>query len=369
MDTGGSEAQRTVLSMEDAASAFAAILHALSRIISPALIDGAGWDRLHTAIEGLPVDPGIGFGFELRLGTPAAETDFYIAFPEKSAIADHYIRRGECAMPGSAAAGLRDRLSTMDTDAPWSGILAVEYDVTSSQPDTPPGLFVRICPDSVETGAAGFPATKTVAEWIAGAVGWCLDTGELQALDRVFDGMVATGNTVDCLGIMPGRPGRTFKVNSRPMEPERVLPLLERLRWTGPASEVAAFLSASRKLLRSLRLAVGVSAEGVLPRIGLELFQGVPGSLSHPGVGEWGPFLAWLCEEGLCLPEKMDGLLAWPGREFVFCGQDTFGVLTGMTHVKVSFGERDAGEPVEAKAYPVAGYLTFDAIVPQLELR
>ena len=57
----------------------------------------------------------------------------------------------------------------------------------------------------------------------------------------------------------------------------------------------------------------------------------------------------------------MDALLAWPGREFVFSGRETFGVMTGVAHLKVSFEER--GVRVEAKAYPVAAYLPFDEVV------
>ena len=169
------------------------------------------------------------------------------------------------------------------------------------------------------------------------AVGWRLADGEFRALGRTFDGVAAAGGAVDCLGIMPGRPDRVFKVNSRPMEPARAVQALERLRWRGPAGEVAAFLLRFEGLFRTLRLAVGVSADGVLPRIGLELFQAEAASLSHPGAGKWPPFLARLHEEGLCLPLKMEGLLAWPRRELVFCGRDTFGVLTGIANMKVSF--------------------------------
>lgn len=360
MDAGGSET-RAVMSTEDAASAFGAILDALSRVISPVLIDGVGWARLCAAVEGLPVDPGSGFGFELRLGERAAGTDFYIPIPPRSALADHYIRLGDSAPPGSAADALRDHLAAIDTGAPWSEILGVEYDVTSNSPGSSPGLFARIRHDPEKT-AAEFPRAETVAEWVAGAVGQRLEDGERGALAQAFDGLAAGGGAVDLVGIMPNRPRREVKVVSRAMEPARAPQALERLQWTGPISEVEAFLSAFGGLFRSLRLAVGVAVEGVLPRIGLELFQRAPATLCQPGVGEWEPFLARLCEDGLCLPEKMDALLAWPEREFVFYGRETFGVLTGVAHFKVSFEERGAGVEVEAKAYPVAAYLPFDEV-------
>ena len=50
------------------------------------------------------------------------------------------------------------------------------------------------------------------------------------------------------------------------------------------------------------RLAVGMTAEGVLPRVGLDLFQGEAGSLCQPGAGAWAPFLARRCEHRFCRP-------------------------------------------------------------------
>ena len=353
---------RAVPSAEDAASAFDAVLDALSRMVSPVLIDGSGWDRLRDAVRGLPVDPGIGFGFELQVGRPAAGSDFYIALPHGSLLSEHYIRLGEGSPPGSAAAALGDRLATIRTRAPWSEILGLEFDAMSGLPGARPGLFVRLRSDPAGAGDAAVPDGNTVAAWLTGAVGWRLADRERQAICGIFDRLTAAGGSVDCLGIMPARPDRAFKVNSRPMEPARAVRVLEGLRW-GAAREVAAFLAEFGGLFRSLRLAIGVTADGVLPRIGLELFQGDAGSLSHPGVGEWAPFLARLCEGGLCLPEKMEALKAWPGREFVFHGQDTFGILTGIAHLKVSFEEGKGGRAaVEAKAYPAAGYLPFDMI-------
>jgi len=360
---------RALASAEDAASAFGAVLEALSRTMSPALIDDAGWIPLREAMAGLPVGPSTGFGFELRLGEPAAGADVYVALPRKGTLADHFIRRGAGAAPGSAAAGLRTRLAAIDTGAPWSEMLGLEYDVVSGSRGARPGLFVRIRSDFAEAGAAGFPPAASVAEWLAGALGRRLAGGEGRALGLAFDGFAAAGAKVADVGIIPDRPSREFKVVSRPLEPARVLPLLARLRWPGPAREVAAFLSAFAGSFRTLRLAVGVAAGGVSPRIGLELFQGAPGSLSHPAAREWEPLLAGLREDGLCLPGKVEGLLAWPRREFVYCGRDAFGISTDIHHVKVSFEEGQGGVALEAKAYPAAAYLPFDAILSRLRPR
>lgn len=358
---GGTVARysRTVMpSREDSARAFAAILDALSRVIAPALIDAAGWRRLRAAVRGLPVDPGIGFGFELRLGDPAAGTDLYLAVPRRSRLAAYYVQRGKRAATGSAAAHLGAHLAAIASGARWAEDMGIEFDATSGSPGTPPGLFVRI--RAKVAAAASLPPARTVGEWIAGAAGWRLAGGEQTALERTFDALAAAAVAVDCVGVMPGRAGRAFKVVSRTLAPAAALSVLERLCW-GPTGQIAALLAATEGLFRSLRLAVAVTVAGVAPRVGLELFQGEPGTLRHAGVGDWEPLLARLCEAGVCLPAKMDALAAWPGREFVFCGPDTFGVLTGLHHVKVSF-DSEPGAGVEAKAYPAAGYRTFDTI-------
>lgn len=349
------------LSAEDAARAFDAVLDALSRVISPALIDAAGWRRLRAAVRGLPVDPGIGFGFELRLGDPAAGTDLYLAVPRRSRLAEHYVRRGERAAPGSPAAHLGAHLAAVDSGARWAEDMGVELDATCGSSATQPGPFVRIRSELAHAGVAELPSARSVGEWIAGAAGWRLDDAERGALERTFDALAASGCGVDCVGAMPGRAGRAFKVVSRTLAPAAALPVLERLGWRGLKGGIAAFLAATEGLFGSLRLALAVTAAGVAPRAGLELFQGEPGTLRHAGVGGWGPFLARLCQAGMCRPEKMEGLVAWPGREFVFCGPDTLGVLTGLHHIKVSF-DSGPGAATEAKAYPAAGYRTFDTI-------
>ena len=348
-------------SEEEAARAFGAILTALARVISPALIDEAGWRRLRCAVRGLPVDPGVGFGFELRLGDPAAASDIYLAVPRTTRLAEHYVRRGARAAPGSAAAHLGAHLAGIDTGARWADEMGVEFDVDRGTTGTPTGLFVRIRSDAADAGVAGILPARTVGEWIAGAAGWRLAREEQAALERTFDALAAAGSAVDCVGVMPGRAGRAFRVVSRTLAPAAVPPVLERLGWRGPRGEIAAFLSATEGMFGPLRLALAVTAAGVAPPVGLELFQGEPGTLRHAGAGGWGPFLARLCAAGLCRPEKMDALAAWPEREFVFCGSDTFGVLNSLHHVKVSFGS-DPGAAVEAKAYPAAGYRTFDTI-------
>ena len=354
-------------STDSVASAFGVVLDALSNLISPTLIDNAAWDRLRHALRELPVDPGTGFGFELRLAEPTAGADFYAVLLPGSALARHYIRRGRLAAPGSTEAVMGERLATIDADAPWCELLGLEYDVACETTHASPGLFARLRSDRARAGVSG-PAIAASA-WLAGAVGWHLTGGESDALGRAFDELAAGGDLVCDVGIMPGRPGRTFKITSRPMKPAHALAVLDRLQWQGPVREVSAFLSAFSGLFRSLRLTFGIATGGVSPRVGFELFQGEPGSIGNPGVGAWAPCLARLCADGLCLPEKMEGLLAWPGQDLVFCGRHTLGLSTGLTHIKVSFENTPDGPRLEAKAYPGAAWLPYETVLSRFASR
>ncbi len=357
------------LSEEDAATAFNAILDFLSRIVSQALIDRAGWARLRAAVFGLPIDPGAGFGFELRLDEPAAGADFYCTMTRGSLLRDHHIRLGERAPHGSIAARLGKQLTALDRTAPWCELMGLEYDLMSGEPDGSPGLFARIRSDLPECGASGNPAASSAIAWLAGVVGWHLAVEERRALGRLFDRVAAAGGAIDNVGIMPDRTVRAFKAICRPTDSSHVMRILEGLKWRGPITEIAATLSEFDGLFRSLRLAVGTTGNGILPQIGLELSQGEATSFSLPGAGEWAPLLNKLCEKELCLPAKLNGLLNWPGREFVFCDSGVFGVLTGIGHVKLSFDADSTGTVVAAKAYPAVAYIPFETLRARLATR
>lgn len=348
---------------DDAASAFGAILRALSGVVSPALIDDAAWASLRDAVGDLPVEPGAGFGFELRLGESAAESDFWASLAPDGALAGHYAELGRRAPPGSPEAAFGRHLATVDADAPWAEQLIVEYDVAGGFAGGLPGYFAKMRPGAAGGGAEGRPGAEAVAAWFGGAVGWRVAEEEGRALAGALDGLRSAGGAVESVAVMPTRPQSAFKVVTRPAEPSRVPALAEGLGWSGRGADVRNFLSEFEGLFRSLRIAVDVGADGVLPRLGLELYQGTPGQVQHPGVGVWPPCLSRLRDEGLCLPEKLDGLMEWPGRELVFDGKRTYGLLTGLSGVKVSFEERESGVELEAKAYPYAGYLPFDEVV------
>ena len=98
-----------------------------------------------------------------------------------------------------------------------------------------------------------------------------------------------------------------------------MLAVLARLGWTGSIPAVTALLPALRGRARRFYLSLDVSDRGVSPRLGLELYvdrdavPGTPGGWVATGRSDWASFIAWLEQEGWCLPAKARALAQWPG--------------------------------------------------------
>ncbi|MBN1860783.1 MAG: hypothetical protein JW840_04895, partial [Candidatus Thermoplasmatota archaeon] len=110
-------------------------------------------------------------------------------------------------------------------------------------------------------------------------------------------------------------------------------------------------------------LSFDVTADGIGPRIGLECsFE----ENRYHEETRWEPLFDYLVEQGMCLPEKRDALLRYPGVEhpddfsggvmkpLVSVSQHLDDIFSGslvryISHVKVVY---IPGRPIEAKAYP-----------------
>ena len=352
-----------------ASRAFRTVLAGLRGPIPDTLIDGAGWARVRSRVEGLPVDAGSMFGFEFHLADPAPEADFCLSLLPGGSLVRHWIRHGRTAGADPAEAGLARYLAATDEAAcrgkHWSSVAFLEYDAAEAKPGTSrvPGVFLKLrsaSGDALGAGAAAPP--EVVAETLAAAVGWTPDAGERRALTRACGALAAVGRTCSQVGAMPGRSRRVVKLVTGPLAAADAAELLERLQWPGPVRTVTALLSALGGLFSALRISCDLTPRGLLPRLGLELYREQPDGVWEPGSDGWQPLLARLRERGWCLPAKADGLLAWPGLEKIFSRHGLFLVHTGVNHVKITVdaGQRGAEPAIGAKAYAAASYMPFD---------
>lgn len=130
---------------------------------------------------------------------------------------------------------------------------------------------------------------------------------------------------------------------------------LHKMGWPGPTETVTKVLEIIDGRFEHLTVQLEVSAQGILPRLGIEMYA-VPkphasSSFANwaaaPNSALWRPLLSRLEDAGLCLSSKAHALLAFPGREYVF-EDGIFEMHKGINHLKISIDENRA---CTAKAY------------------
>ena len=166
------------------------------------------------------------------------------------------------------------------------------------------------------------------------------------------------GARVAHVGALPSRTPRAVRLVVQEIGRGEIGGVLERLGMPGSIRPVTEILTGLEDVLPRFRLAVDVTAAGLLPRIGVELYLAgswteSPDSWLRTGRGDWRPVVERLARRGQCLPAKAQGLLEWCALDKMYDRRGVFLVYKGMNHVKLTV--TDAG--VDAKAY--AGMTAF----------
>ena len=339
----------------EAPASFASVLDGCRRLFPPALLASAGWERVRDRAGRLPravIDTQ--FGFEFRLGQPNPAADLAVAVLPDSELAHHYVREGVRAEPDSPAAALGAALQeqAVNPDSYFARSVAgvvLEYDLAEAAgpPAAPPGIFLTPSRDA-PAARRGFHEHRDAAGLLAAladAAGWNGHGEYLPMVERTLAALPDTGYLFQA-GALPGRSPKAFRLLFKGIAPAQVPALLARLEWAGPTDEAAAVLDAMDDLVTYIAVSIDVTADGVGPRLGLELYR-PPKWMAVDRTG-WRPFIARLRERDWCLPAKAAGLRNWPGVDRLFTEAGVFVVRQGINHVKIVV-ERNAA-PV-AKAY------------------
>ena len=343
-------------STPDAPRASGAVLAGLRPLIPRALLDGPGWDRLTACAAELP-NAGLAafLGCEFRLGEDTPAADLFLVLRPGSPLSQHFIRRGEAARPGSAAAALARylvRIGQADSEL-HAGIAGtmLEYDLAEAPADRvpEPGVFLKVR-RAEESEPDERPQPLPIAA-LADAVGW---TDEEEVLGWVAQARAALppGATVAHVGALPDRTPRAVRLVIQEIGRDEVGEVLERWGRRASIRPATELLTDLEEVLPRFRLSVDVAAAGLLPRIGLELYH--PGSWVDSldtwlttGRSDWRPVVERLALRGWCLPAKAQGLLQWCALDRMYDRRGVFLVYKGINHVKLTV--TDAG--VAAKAY------------------
>jgi len=328
--------------------AFGAVLRSLRGLIPDELIVGAGWERLVELADGLPgsvIDERFGFEFSLADAEPAA--DFCVIARPNSRLAGHYVRQGKAAGADSSAAVLGAFLEEQGQAGSYlarigAGII-LEYDLVDVGPgqELTPGIF--IVPGSGKKPIIGPGGPGELGAALAQAAGWRGSAIEPQQVERVYEALPEPCFIAQA-GVMPGRGQRAVRLIVQGVKPEGVPPLLEWLQWPGEPAQAAAVLMSVAGWIRTVAVSLDVSAHGVAPRLGLELYR--PVEWYRTDRAGWAAFVDWLAELGWCVDAKAAGLRRWPRMEHVFAADGPYRVHQALNHVKVVID----GD-VTAKAY------------------
>ncbi len=332
----------------------AALLTGLRALYPPALLSGAGWDRLLAGCGALPAVVAGYMGFEFRLGRAEPAADLCAALYPGGPLAAHLAARGRAAPRGSPEALLGSFAAAFTArEAPWARrtwLALLEYDLARAVSPAPalPGVFLsfREPPRSRAEGRVADLA-DVVAEGLPAAVGLPAFPEARRGVERVLGALRGRAHVINA-GVFRGRPARTLRVVVADLGVSDVTDLLGSLSWRGPLAAVRGLLAEFGPACTGVGLSVDVAGAGIGPRAGVELFAGPPGGAWAAGSRrDWEPLVDRLVARRLCSPAKASGLLAWTGRQRVFTAAGVRIACRGVNHVKVSFG---AGPP-SAKAY------------------
>ena len=329
--------------------AFGAMLRSLRGLIPMELIAGAGWERLVELADRLPgsvIDERFGFEFSLADAEPAA--DFCVIARPNSRLAGHYVRQGKAAGADSSAAVLGAFLDEQGQAESYlarigAGII-LEYDLVDVGPgqEQTPGIFI-VPGGSGKKPIIGSGGPGELGAALAQAAGWKGSAVEPQQVERIYEALPRKCFIAQA-GVMPGRAQRAVRLIVQGVKPEEVPPLLEWLQWPGEPAQAAAVLMSVAGRIRTVAVSLDVSARGVAPRLGLELYR--PVEWYRTDRAGWAAFVDWLAELGWCVPTKAAGLRGWPRMEHVFSADGPYRVHQALNHVKVVID----GD-VTAKAY------------------
>jgi hypothetical protein len=174
---------------------------------------------------------------------------------------------------------------------------------------------------------------------------------------------IPRGASLFQVGTMLSRSTNDVRLYINKIHPRKIIPYLNALGWSDKNNEFQSLIADIERRAERFVLSYDVSNRGIGPRIGLECsFE----ENRYHEETRWEHLFNYLVEKGICLPEKRDALLRYPGMENPddFSGwimkplasvsrhlEDIFSrsLVRYISHIKIVYLP---GHIVEAKAYP-----------------
>jgi hypothetical protein len=336
--------------------------------VSSDLIDGESWSDIEAIARYLPCQITNFFGFECRLGTEAAKADFLLCIG--AAEIGQKILTNDSSLPETL---LREPVWSQirnfvthwqNQDSPLHSNVNniwLEFDVDGKLDRTPiPSCFFGS--ESIQAAPSVIPYPQT---WVTQSAIKLLRGDALSPAleEQLFCCVNAlpTGVYVFQVGLMLTRPANLVRICLRGISPEQILDYLSQIGWSGATDTLKILLHELSTHTDRIDLDLDVGETGVAGKIGLECYL----ALQPKFQPRWISFLDYLVQVGLCLPQKREALLTYPGyvrekshQELMpshllklsqFLGPNHENVfMRGLHHIKVVY---ECDRATEAKAY------------------
>ena len=347
------------------APSFGGILRLLKRQIPFTLVDGTGWNRILLLADTLPAYCCTGpFGFELRLGSPQPEGDLLLSVPKGSSFARQLVKQGAIAVSEDSFEACFGRLvaereNTEYSDGPKIRTIILEYDVIGNDcigEWSRPAVFLLV--DKKEKIKPSILANRRARseEYIKKlhqAIGWVLRPSEFSSIRKLL-ARLPPDAYIGFVGAMTSRRPKSTRLNIRRDCHWDTPSLLHSLQWRGNIKEVQRMVSKFRHVVHSTVLAIDVGRSGIMPTIGVELFQ--ENHRFTTNISTWIPTLEILVSEKLCLPSMFEGLVDFCNKKTLFTSEGVYLAEFGINHFKLVFNETG----IYAKAYIVIHLYPLD---------
>lgn len=339
----------------------------LQAVVNPyipsALISSEHLEQINTTVQHLPAQITTFFGYECRLQESTPHADFLLCvYPnigrqiltgEENLLAEKLFSVPSWNLIRSFAQEWANPASSFASKVlnMW-----LEFDIDESSSAIPvPSVFFK-------------PENHAIApgqdyQWLKQALfalrGQPLSENVINCLTGCVEALPSEGYAFQ-IAAMFSRPMNFLRLCLRNIEVGEIPLYLKRIGWTGNQATLTQLLNWLSERVNNITLNLDVSDE-VLPTIGLECYFNFDSTVYE----RIESFLDELVEKGLCLPEKRDGLLAYPGLvhqginaqdwplylkwESVFYKRDKISVFWRFLH-HIKFVLRPDGR-LEAKAY------------------
>ncbi|WP_041596105.1 hypothetical protein [Halothece sp. PCC 7418] len=399
-------------------------LEPVKPFISEELIDETGWQQINALAKQLPCSITRFFGFECRLGVATAETDFLLCitrdgrgknFLDGSEVSpffsetifqkpvwsqlQNFVTAWQDPSSLFRKRGMINQVFTNELELPYSNPKSIvnyppfalfrkgenqqrsinqvfsnelellyhhiqniwlEFDLPrKGQPDLLPSCFLGLSSLGSQVITKQYAwLTKTTLPLLRGTP---LSSQLEKQLLSCINALPKQG-IVSFIGLMLARQWQTIRICLKGIAPSELINYLKKVQWSGSTTALQTALNSGLFLVDDITLTLEIGEMGVMPKIGFECYFNQQPKFES----RWEQFLDYLVKTDLCLPEKQEALLSypgylqqgspWPGHWVTlanFLGRDSI-LIRRINHIKLTF-EQD--RMLEAKAYPSVRYM------------